>query len=284
MPTPKKESIRQGLELPRFGIGKGFADLFSLSAHNQLVKVVNAFLKGEVKEGETPGILISDHNAQIIIPRRQSSTSTASIAGLPWQISQIAQTGAAADWRTVTVNHGSAWLFDATQDFRTLLAPSGDYLNSTGTGANIVITAGETWYFWVKIDSTTLGGAYDAELNYGTTPPGFPNWFNYPQIQPLLEAGVGRGDGHGYALVGYVDATDTTGQTLSIRQYVYDIIQIPFISYQQVTFQSGSWGAGSFYPISCILFYGGHLYIRNNNANGLDGGDPTGGNDWLTIF
>jgi len=57
-----------------FGRTKEYANLFSLGAHNRMVQFANAILKLEVKLGERPSFLVSDHNAVLTIPRTTPNT------------------------------------------------------------------------------------------------------------------------------------------------------------------------------------------------------------------
>lgn len=68
------------MRLARFGIGKGFASLFSLSAHNRNVQILEALANLQVLEGETPGFTLSDNNAFLTV--RRNPTAEAATTGI----------------------------------------------------------------------------------------------------------------------------------------------------------------------------------------------------------
>lgn len=63
-----------------FGIGRGFASLFSLSAHNRIVNFCNALSNLRVVVGERPDFKVSDENAVLVVPRVSSGAGGSGIA------------------------------------------------------------------------------------------------------------------------------------------------------------------------------------------------------------
>lgn len=186
------KSIRQGMRLTLFGLGKGLANLFSLSAHNRIVTAINAFLNLRVVPGSRLDFKVSDGNAVITVPG--VNAAGAATAAHPFQITQTTP-GDPDNWLNVQVAQGIV-------TYRQLTNTLGNFgglpaVTNFATNIAAVENANNVVYLDLFAGLIVVTDADDG----------------------LWADGWGNSDNARY-VIGFADTTDTTGRIITITQRI----------------------------------------------------------------